>query len=377
MSTSNDPSNNASAGKCPFHAETPKQSAGSGTGNRDWWPNQLRVDLLNQHSSRSNPLGEDFNYREEFKKLDYSALKADLRALLTDSQEWWPADWGSYIGLFIRMAWHGAGTYRTVDGRGGAGRGQQRFAPLNSWPDNVSLDKARRLLWPVKQKYGQKISWADLYMLAGNVALENAGFRTFGFGAGREDVWEPDLDVDWGDEKEWLAHRHPESLAKQAIGATEMGLIYVNPEGPNASGEPLSAAAAIRATFGNMAMDDEEIVALIAGGHTLGKPTAPPKPATSAPSRKPPHWKRKVWAGTPATAAAQVRMPSPPVWKWSGRRRPPSGATTSSRTCLNMNGCRPAARLALSSSKPKMRRKLSRIRLIRGKSANRPCWSPT
>ncbi|HIE9796211.1 TPA: catalase/peroxidase HPI [Klebsiella pneumoniae] len=271
MSTSNDPSNNASAGKCPFHAETPKQSAGSGTANRDWWPNQLRVDLLNQHSNRSNPLGENFNYREEFKKLDYSALKADLRALLTDSQEWWPADWGSYIGLFIRMAWHGAGTYRTVDGRGGAGRGQQRFAPLNSWPDNVSLDKARRLLWPVKQKYGQKISWADLYMLAGNVALENAGFRTFGFGAGREDVWEPDLDVNWGDEKEWLAHRHPESLAKQAIGATEMGLIYVNPEGPNASGEPLSAAAAIRATFGNMAMDDEEIVALIAGGHTLGK----------------------------------------------------------------------------------------------------------
>ena len=271
MSTSNDPTNNPSAGKCPFHAGTPKQSAGSGTANRDWWPNQLRVDLLNQHSNRSNPLGENFNYREEFKKLDYSALKADLRAVLTDSQEWWPADWGSYIGLFIRMAWHGAGTYRTVDGRGGAGRGQQRFAPLNSWPDNVSLDKARRLLWPVKQKYGQKISWADLYMLAGNVALENAGFRTFGFGAGREDVWEPDLDVDWGDEKEWLKHRHPESLEKQALGATEMGLIYVNPEGPNASGDPLSAAAAIRATFGNMAMDDEEIVALIAGGHTLGK----------------------------------------------------------------------------------------------------------
>lgn len=273
MSTSNDPSNTPSAGKCPFHAETSTstQSAGGGTGNRDWWPNQLRVDLLNQHSNRSNPLGENFNYREEFKKLDYSALKADLRALLTDSQEWWPADWGSYIGLFIRMAWHGAGTYRTVDGRGGAGRGQQRFAPLNSWPDNVSLDKARRLLWPVKQKYGQKISWADLYMLAGNVALENAGFRTFGFGAGREDVWEPDLDVDWGNETEWLAHRHPESLNQQAIGATEMGLIYVNPEGPNASGDPLSAASAIRATFGNMAMNDEEIVALIAGGHTLGK----------------------------------------------------------------------------------------------------------
>lgn len=271
MSTPSDQHNTLSAGKCPFHQGNSNQTAGGGTSSRDWWPNQLRVELLAQHSNRTNPLGEDFNYRKAFSELDYAALKADLKALLTDSQPWWPADWGSYTGLFIRMAWHSAGTYRSADGRGGAGRGQQRFAPLNSWPDNVSLDKARRLLWPVKQKYGQKISWADLYMLAGNVALENAGFRTFGFGAGREDVWEPDLDVDWGDEKEWLAHRHPESLAKQAIGATEMGLIYVNPEGPNASGEPLSAAAAIRATFGNMAMDDEEIVALIAGGHTLGK----------------------------------------------------------------------------------------------------------
>ncbi|OLS61935.1 catalase/peroxidase HPI [Pseudomonas putida] len=253
-------------GKCPFH-----NTSGSGTSNRDWWPNQLRVDLLNQHSDRSNPLGEQFNYREEFKKLDYSALKADLKKLLTDSQDWWPADWGSYGGLFIRMAWHSAGTYRTVDGRGGAGRGQQRFAPLNSWPDNVSLDKARRLLWPIKQKYGQKISWADLIILAGNVSLEASGFRTFGFGAGREDVWEPDYDVNWGDEKAWLTHRNPETLAKNPLSATEMGLIYVNPEGPNASGDPASAAAAIRATFGNMAMDDEEIVALIAGGHTLGK----------------------------------------------------------------------------------------------------------
>ncbi|HCN45854.1 MAG TPA: catalase/peroxidase HPI [Pseudomonas sp.] len=253
-------------GKCPFH-----NTSGSGTSNRDWWPNQLRVDLLNQHSDRSNPLGEKFNYREEFKKLDYSALKADLKKLLTDSQDWWPADWGSYGGLFIRMAWHSAGTYRTVDGRGGAGRGQQRFAPLNSWPDNVSLDKARRLLWPIKQKYGQKISWADLIILAGNVSLEASGFRTFGFGAGREDVWEPDYDVNWGDEKAWLTHRDPETLAKNPLSATEMGLIYVNPEGPNASGDPASAAAAIRATFGNMAMDDEEIVALIAGGHTLGK----------------------------------------------------------------------------------------------------------
>ena len=253
--------------KCPFHAA----GASSSRTSRDWWPNQLRVDLLNQHSERSNPLGEKFNYAEEFKKLDYSALKADLKALLTDSQDWWPADWGTYAGLFIRMAWHSAGTYRTVDGRGGAGRGQQRFAPLNSWPDNVSLDKARRLLWPVKQKYGQKISWADLMILVGNVALENSGFRTFGFAAGREDVWEPDMDVNWGDEKAWLTHRSPEALAKNPLAATEMGLIYVNPEGPNASGDPRSAAAAIRATFGNMAMDDEEIVALIAGGHTLGK----------------------------------------------------------------------------------------------------------
>lgn len=267
----------AASGKCPFHhGKSEEESvlargAGSGTSNRDWWPNMLRVDLLNQHSNRSNPLGENFNYREAFSTLDYSALKADIRALLTDSQSWWPADWGTYIGLFIRMAWHSAGTYRTVDGRGGSGRGQQRFAPLNSWPDNVSLDKARRLLWPVKQKYGQKISWADLYILAGNVSLENSGFRTFGFGAGREDVWEPDMDVDWGNETEWLAHRHPESLANAPLGATEMGLIYVNPEGPEASGDPASAAPAIRATFCNMGMNDEEIVALIAGGHTLGK----------------------------------------------------------------------------------------------------------
>ncbi|WP_299998243.1 catalase/peroxidase HPI [uncultured Cedecea sp.] len=273
MSNSTDLHNASSAGtgKCPFNHGQSTDTAGEGTSNQDWWPHQLRVDLLNQHSSRSNPLDENFSYRKEFSKLDYYALKGDIKALLTDSQSWWPADWGSYIGLFIRMAWHSAGTYRARDGRGGSGRGQQRFAPLNSWPDNVSLDKSRRLLWPVKQKYGQKISWADLIILAGNVALENAGFRTFGFGAGREDVWEPDLDVNWGSEKEWLEHRHPESLAQAPLGATEMGLIYVNPEGPEHSGDPASAAPAIRATFGNMGMDDEEIVALIAGGHTLGK----------------------------------------------------------------------------------------------------------
>ncbi len=266
--------------KCPFSGQSgttvsdgggTTQAAGGGTSNRDWWPNQLRVDLLNQHSERSNPLDSDFDYRDAFAKLDYAALKADIEKTLTESQAWWPADWGSYIGLFIRMAWHSAGTYRLVDGRGGAGRGQQRFAPLNSWPDNVSLDKARRLLWPVKRKYGQHISWADLIVLAGNVALESSGFRTFGFAGGREDVWEPDLDVNWGDEKAWLTHRDPATLANNPLAATEMGLIYVNPEGPNASGDPLSAAPAIRATFGNMAMDDEEIVALIAGGHTLGK----------------------------------------------------------------------------------------------------------
>ena len=255
----------SNTGKCPFHV------AGQGTTNLDWWPNQLRVDLLNQHSERSNPLGETFNYADEFKKIDYSALKGDIRKVLTDSQDWWPADWGSYVGLFIRMAWHGAGTYRLADGRGGAGRGQQRFAPLGAWPDNANLDKARRLLWPVKQKYGQKISWADLFMLAGNVALESSGFRTFGFAAGRADTWEPDNDVNWGTEKEWLKHRRSEALKDSPLSATEMGLIYVNPEGPEASGDPLSAAPFIRATFGNMAMDDEEIVALIAGGHTLGK----------------------------------------------------------------------------------------------------------
>ncbi len=273
MSNSTDlhDASSASAGKCPFNHGQSTDIAGEGTSNQDWWPHQLRVDLLNQHSNRSNPLDENFSYRKEFSKLDYYALKGDIKALLTDSQSWWPADWGSYIGLFIRMAWHSAGTYRSRDGRGGSGRGQQRFAPLNSWPDNVSLDKSRRLLWPIKQKYGQQISWADLIILAGNVALENAGFRTFGFGAGREDVWEPDLDVNWGAEKEWLEHRHPESLAQAPLGATEMGLIYVNPEGPEHSGDPLSAAPAIRATFGNMGMDDEEIVALIAGGHTLGK----------------------------------------------------------------------------------------------------------
>src|SRR6201996_8460834 len=257
----------ATEAKCPFpgHASKPVVE------NRHWWPNTLRVDLLNQHWSKSDPLAPTFDYREEFKKLDYEALKKDLRKLMTDSQEWWPADFGHYGPQFIRMAWHSAGTYRLSDGRGGAGRGQQRYAPLNSWPDNVNIDKSRRLLWPIKQKYGQKISWADLLILTGNVALETMGFRTFGFAGGREDTWEPDQDVNWGSETTWLAHRTLEAADEASLGATEMGLIYVNPEGPNASGDPVAAAKFIRETFGRMAMNDEETVALIAGGHTYGK----------------------------------------------------------------------------------------------------------
>ena len=255
--------------KCPFN-----HIAGVGRTNRDWWPNQLRLELLHRHSAKSDPMGRGFDYAKEFKSLDYKALKKDLVKLMTDSQDWWPADFGHYGPQFIRMAWHAAGTYRISDGRGGGGRGQQRFAPLNSWPDNVNIDKSRRLLWPIKQKYGEKISWADLIILAGNVALESMGFRTFGFGAGRADVWEPDEDVNWGEEIAWLGidKRFTGDRELDApFGATHMGLIYVNPEGPNASGDYMAAAKDIRATFGRMAMNDEETVALIAGGHTFGK----------------------------------------------------------------------------------------------------------
>jgi catalase-peroxidase len=287
----------SSEAKCPFN-----HAAGGGTTNRDWWPKQLRLDLLSQHSGKSNPLDSSFNYAEAFKSLDLAAVKKDLAALMTNSQDWWPADFGHYGPLFIRMAWHSAGTYRIGDGRGGAGRGQQRFAPLNSWPDNVSLDKARRLLWPIKQKYGQKISWADLLILTGNVALETMGFKTFGFAGGREDTWEPDQDVYWGNEKTWLGgdvrygkgaagdnddggvivadeEKHGEEVSRDTsgrnlenpLGAVQMGLIYVNPEGPDGNPDPLAAAHDIRETFARMAMNDEETVALIAGGHTFGK----------------------------------------------------------------------------------------------------------
>ncbi len=252
--------------KCPFHHAV-------GTTNREWWPNQLKIELLHQHSARSNPMAGDFNYAKEFQGLDYEALKEDLAALMTHSQDWWPADFGHYGPLFIRMAWHSAGTYRTGDGRGGGGRGQQRFAPLNSWPDNVSLDKARRLLWPIKQKYGRKISWADLMILAGNVALETMGFKTFGFAGGREDTWEPDHDVYWGLETTWLGDKRysGERILENPLAAVQMGLIYVNPEGPNGKPDPIAAAHDIRETFARMAMNDEETVALIAGGHSFGK----------------------------------------------------------------------------------------------------------
>ena len=284
-------SSDTTTAKCPFN-----QATGAGTSNQDWWPERLRVDLLHQHSAKSDPMGGDFDYAAAFKSLDLAAVKNDLAALMTDSQDWWPADFGHYGGLFIRMAWHSAGTYRTGDGRGGAGRGQQRFAPLNSWPDNVSLDKARRLLWPIKQKYGNKISWADLMILTGNVALETMGFKTFGFAGGRPDVWEPDQDVYWGRETKWLggdiryaqgspgveeAHgvlvkdddsqvEHSRDL-ENPLAAVQMGLIYVNPEGPDGKPDPIAAARDIRETFARMAMNDEETVALIAGGHTFGK----------------------------------------------------------------------------------------------------------
>lgn len=283
--------------KCPFSNKSTKNTLGGGTSNKDWWPNQLKLEILHQHSSKSNPMDESFDYRKEFASLDLDAVKKDLAALMTDSQDWWPADFGHYGPLFVRMAWHSAGTYRTGDGRGGGGRGQQRFAPLNSWPDNVNLDKARRLIWPIKQKYGRKISWADLFILTGNVALETMGFKTFGFAGGREDVWEPDMDVYWGSEKTWLAgdvryangspgvekaHStlvsddnaagkiHERNL-ENPLAAVQMGLIYVNPEGPDGNPDPIAAAKDIRETFARMAMNDEETVALIAGGHTFGK----------------------------------------------------------------------------------------------------------
>ena len=265
--------NNSTSGKCPFSNGTPKQAAGASPTNRDWWPNQLKLNVLRQHSNLSDPMNAGFDYASEFKSLDYNALKKDIETLMTTSQDWWPADYGHYGPFFIRMAWHSAGTYRIADGRGGAGAGMQRFAPLNSWPDNGNLDKARLLLWPIKQKYGRKISWADLMILAGNCALESMGFKTFGFGGGRKDVWEPQEDIYWGSEKEWLGNSRytGDRELEQPLAAVQMGLIYVNPQGPDGNPDVLGSARDIRETFGRMAMNDEETVALTAGGHTFGK----------------------------------------------------------------------------------------------------------
>lgn len=262
-----------SEGKCPFTGAVASNAAGKGTKNRDWWPNQLPLNILRQHSNKSNPMDEGFNYRQEFASLNLTEVKADIEKVMTDSKDWWPADFGHYGPFFIRMAWHSAGTYRTGDGRGGAGTGTQRFAPLNSWPDNTNLDKARLLLWPIKQKYGKKLSWADLMILAGNVALESMGFKTFGFGGGREDIWEPEEDIYWGNEHEWLADKRysGDRDLENPLAAVQMGLIYVNPEGPNANPDPIASARDIRETFARMAMNDEETVALVAGGHTFGK----------------------------------------------------------------------------------------------------------
>lgn len=309
--------------KCPFH-----QSAGAGPQNQDWWPNQLKLNILRQHSSLSNPMGSTFDYAKEFKSLDFAALKKDLQALMTDSQDWWPADFGHYGPLFIRMAWHSAGTYRTGDGRGGAGAGQQRFAPLNSWPDNVNLDKARRLLWPIKQKYGKKISWADLMILTGNVALESMGFKTFGFGGGREDVWEPEQGVYWGSEKTWLGDKRysGERDLENPLAAVQMGLIYVNPEGPNGNPDPIAAARDIRETFARMAMNDEETVALIAGGHTFGKThgAAPathvgPEPEAASMEEQGLGWKSSFGSGKGGdtiTSGLEITWTTTPT-KWS------------------------------------------------------------
>ena len=323
-------------GMCPV-----AHGGGRARTNVDWWPNQVDLKVLHQHSSLSDPMGKEFNYAQEFKTLDLNAVVKDLHALMTDSQEWWPADFGHYGPLFIRMAWHSAGTYRIGDGRGGAGAGQQRFAPLNSWPDNVNLDKARRLIWPIKQKYGRKISWADLMILAGNVALESMGFKTFGFGGGRADVWEPEDEIYWGPEGTWLADERysGERDLENPLGAVQMGLIYVNPEGPNGKPDPIAAARDIRETFARMAMNDEETVALIAGGHTSAKRTELAFPLnTWATNRKAPTSRIKAWGGRINLAKVSVLTPSAAASKSFGPRRQRSGVTTSSRTFSNTNG---------------------------------------
>jgi catalase-peroxidase len=313
--------------KCPVTGHAGMTSASRGTSNRDWWPNQLNLNILHQHAPASNPMGADFDYAEEFKKLDLAAVKKDLAQLMTDSQEWWPADWGHYGGLMIRMAWHSAGTYRAADGRGGGGTGNQRFAPVNSWPDNVNLDKARRLLWPIKKKYGNKLSWADLMILAGNVALESMGFKTFGFGGGRADIWQPEEDIYWGNEQTWLGDKRysGERDLENPLAAVQMGLIYVNPEGPNGVPDPVASGRDVRDTFARMAMNDEETVALVAGGHTFGKAhgAGDPKLVGREPEGAPMEemglgWKNKLGTGkglhTTSSGIEGAWKPNPTQW---------------------------------------------------------------
>jgi len=313
--------------KCPVTGKAGSTTAGRGTSHRDWWPNQLNLGILHQHAPASNPMDAEFNYAKEFRKLDLPAVKKDLAKLMTDSQDWWPADWGHYGGLMIRMAWHSAGTYRTADGRGGGGTGNQRFAPLNSWPDNISLDKARRLLWPIKRKYGKKLSWADLMILAGNVALESMGFKTFGFGGGRADIWQPEEDIYWGNEETWLGDKRysGERVLENPLAAVQMGLIYVNPEGPNGNPDPVASGRDVRETFARMAMNDEETVALVAGGHTFGKAHGAGDPALVGPAPEGASleeqglgWKNRLGTGkgvhTTSSGIEGAWKPNPTKW---------------------------------------------------------------
>ena len=325
--------------QCPFSSSAGKNALAAAPSNADWWPNQLKVHVLHQHAANANPLGAGFDYAQEFKTLDLDAVVHDLHALMTDSQDWWPADWGHYGGLMIRMAWHSAGTYRVSDGRGGAGTGNQRFAPLNSWPDNGNLDKARRLLWPIKQKYGRKLSWADLMILAGNVALESMGFKTLGFAGGRADIWEPEEDVYWGAEDTWLGDKRysGDRELENPLAAVQMGLIYVNPEGPNGHPDPVASGRDVRETFARMAMNDEETVALVAGIPSA-RPTGQAIPSWWARNLKLRPSKRRVWAGTTVLAQARVCSPPPAASKAPGSPTRPNGTTVTLTCCWGTSG---------------------------------------
>ena len=357
--------------------ENNKKIASSSTTNLDWWPNQLNLDILRQHCSKFNPMGEDFNYAQEFESLDYETLKKDLKELMTKSQEWWPADFGHYGPLFIRMAWHDAGTYRIGDGRGGGGNGNQRFAPLNSWPDNANLDKARRLLWPIKQKYGRKVSWGDLMILAGNVALESMGFETFGFGGGREDIWEPEKDINWGSEKKWLDDKRytGDRELEKPLAAVQMGLIYVNPEGPNGKPDPIAAARDIRESFGRMAMNDEETVALIAGGHAFGKThgAGNPKNVGPEPEAAPIEEQGLGWKSSLAKVKETTRLLV--VRKLSGPTRQQNGTTISSGSYSALNGSLLRAQLVHISGNLKVKQAQIpyRIRMTRRNAVHLAC----